>query len=210
MKVTLLSPGVILVTFPTQKELVLTMCRVQEFYEAHDSRLRGKNFTWAEFLDVFTSDDGTFTYFLDWAGFNIPGDVFNAWSVRAVGVSDREVELIDGVLSMKQQSAAFYIIGMLEEDTGVLDHEVAHARFYLDPLYNAKMQKLNDDLEPAIRKLMVWELLNMGYSPNVVEDELQAYLATSDADTMYDIFDMEADEYERVSKPYVEVFYAKS
>lgn len=211
MKVTLLSPGVILASFPRQKDLVLTMCRVQEFYEAYDARLRGQPFSWSEFLEVFTSDDGTFTYFHDWAGFNIPDNAFIAWASNVIDPSEREFKLVEAIRAIvTDDSMPFYVIAMLDEDTDVLDHEVAHARFYLDPLYHAKMQKLNADLDPDVSKLMTMELLSMGYSRDVFEDELQAYLATSNADDMNEIFGMAADVFERVSKPYIEVFYSKS
>ncbi len=77
MKVKPIYPNLYLYTFPNQYELASTFIRLQEFYESPYKEIKGKYFTSENFMDLYAKDqkDNKFTYFDDWNGFNIPGDI---------------------------------------------------------------------------------------------------------------------------------------
>lgn len=211
MNIKTISPGVMLVTFPNKKELTFTMCRVEEFYEAASDKLQGKVFTWPEFLDEFLDDKGNIDYFSFWAGFNVPGEVFNEWSYKFRDLSSREfrlIELVSTELSLHglTDSDKYYVIAAEENNSAVADHEMAHARFYVDAQYKDRMLTLNSQLDADVRKLLIDEFINLGYSQTVFEDEIQAYLSTSSYDYMKNRFNMSVDMYDKNTPAYIEVF----
>ena len=64
--------NIILIVFESQLELTKTMLRPQEFYESPE--FKGKAFLLKDFKEWYktTTPHKDFTYFSDWAGFNIP------------------------------------------------------------------------------------------------------------------------------------------
>jgi hypothetical protein len=206
MKIKTVLPNVFLVSFPNKKELTFTMCRVEEFYEAASDRLRGQVFTWPEFIDEFTDNEGHFDYFHSWSGFNVPGDVFVDWAVKFKDKSKQERDLYALVISKTYQLEKFYIIAAVESDTAVEEHEIAHARYYVDDMYRAAMLELNSKLDADARKLMTEEFTNLGYSATVHEDELQAFLSTSTYEYLEKRFKMPQEMFDRVTPAYIEVF----
>ncbi len=94
-----------------------------------------------------------------------------------------------------------YFIGMWKEIDNVLDHEVAHAFFATIPAYKAEQMKNLSEFPPDLYKEMSGKLVAMGYHPDVVQDEMQAYLS-SYVDNLEDVFDN--DTYKDYSSPFVE------
>ena len=207
MKIKEISPGVILLSFPTKKDLTFTMCRVEEFYEAASNKFRGQVFTWSEFLDEFMDDAGKIDYFHFWSGFNIPGHIYEEWSVKFKDLSKRELELIGAVDNIVgERDTKFYIIAAVEGEDSVEEHEIAHAKFYINNEYKKEMMKLNDNLYKSVRILMTDKFKELGYSTTVYEDELQAYLATSDTKYLMDRFKITEEAAKAVCPAYAEVF----
>jgi hypothetical protein len=68
---------IFLVTIKDQYDLAMTFCRLQEYYESPFKQVRGKTFTMTEFQRMYAKKfgDGVFTYPVDWAGFNVSGEV---------------------------------------------------------------------------------------------------------------------------------------
>ena len=203
-----LTPDIFFITFPNRKELTFTMCRVEEYYEAASDNLRGKVFTWPEFIDEFTTTDGHFDYFHSWSGFNVPGATFNSWATKFKDMSSRELELIRLVFASMQDytDSRYYVIATVEGDDSVEEHEIAHALYYVNDEYRSKMEKLNASLDVDVRLLLTNEFAILGYSHSVFEDELQAFLSTSDFEYMNKRFGMTEEMYDRVTPNYCAVF----
>jgi len=202
-----LTPEIFYITFPNRKELTFTMCRVEEYYEAASDNLRGKVFTWPEFIDEFTSNEGHLDYFHSWSGFNVPGATFNSWATKFKDMSSRELALIKLVMSsITNFNSRYYVIATVEGDNTVEDHEIAHALYYVDEEYKAKMDTLNSTLDDDVRLLLTTNFAKLGYSSTVYEDELQAFLATSKFEYINARFGMTEDMYDRVTPNYRAVF----
>jgi hypothetical protein len=69
-----------------------------------------------------------------------------------------------------------YVIGLY--NTKSLQHELQHAKYYLDEGYRRTVQEEWNALEPRIQTHITGFLTKLGYSPKVHLDEYQAYRAT--------------------------------
>lgn len=186
----------ILFEFKTQKELALAFCRVEEYYEGND-KVRGKFLTLESFIDAFMKDDGKLDYFHYWTGFNIPGNIFTEWSQK--NMSDRtiwEYELAQEVSRKIDFTKPYYVIGGKKGDMEVIDHELAHALYFMNSEYRAEMEELNYRFYKLVRSeysKMVKKLKKMGYGDNVIKDEVQAYMSTSGKKELVEKFDLDFD-----------------
>ena len=172
----------LLLEFNTQKDLALAFCRVEEYYEGQPKLNR--NYTsFVDFIDFFMKDDGSINYFNYWSGFNIPGDAYMEWSQQ--NMSDKtywELALAEEITKKLDLTEPFYVIGGKKGDMNVIDHEIAHALYYMDESYKAEMEEMNYNFFKQHRmqySKMVKALKKMGYGENVIKDEVQAYMSTS-------------------------------
>lgn len=183
-------PGVIHVRYAKQQELATAFMRMQEFYESSIEGFRGRYFTREAFKEAYMRDTGldTFTYCSDWAGFNVPGRTVNKF-IKKFDLDASEQRLVDAILEHKPARGRYYVIGTFENgaDSTVLDHELSHAFWELDPKYKIAMKKIAKGVSDQFRNKAMRELRAMGYCDEVLEDELVAYLSTS---TMPDITDL--------------------
>jgi hypothetical protein len=172
----------LLLEFNTQKDLALAFCRVEEYYEGNP-KVNGKYLSFVDFIDAFMTDEGKLDYFHYWTGFNIPGDIFMKWSQN--NMSDKtywEIALADAVYKKIDFTKPFYIIGGKKGDMEVIDHEIAHALYYMNEDYKNEMSDITYDFYKTQRSeytKTVKTLKKMGYGENVIKDEIQAYLSTS-------------------------------
>ena len=182
LKITGDALGIIHVHADTQAELCHAFVRMQEFYESPFPTIRAHHFTVEEFEAQYKGN-----YYADWHGFNIPGDVVRKFEAIFADLSESEKAILAAVKGLPR----FYIIGTHEpapdsDDEPLADviaHERAHARYYLDPSYrkavNEALTILKETHRSAVEKLVEW-LAKRGYSSEVVDDEINAYLATTD------------------------------
>ena len=71
-----------------------------------------------------------------------------------------------------------YIISYLDGDIDVIEHELRHARFYIDKEYHDRVQRSWDHLkhsDPKEYQRIIQELVRKQYDPRVFMDEFQAY-----------------------------------
>jgi hypothetical protein len=172
-------PGVIHLVFPTMKALTTSMFRMEEFYESPHAAIQGQYFSVATFLDVYADDDGDVRYFRWWDGFNVPRAAIDAFErlFRPQGLTERE----QVVLAVVHQQDARYLIATSEDtDTATVAHEVAHARWAVDPAYRAQCEQALTLLQGGTRRLIVRALLKADYPDDaaILEDEIHAYLMT--------------------------------
>ena len=196
IKSEIILPHLYLLTFETQYELCMSFVRIQEFYES--PKFRNKYFTLEEFIDYWAKEfgNGSFDYPARWNGFNLPSKVISKWYTLASDcgfIRNKEGDLLEtiGDLVCKEYeednilgSAKYYVIGInnehSEEKKKVIDHETAHALYYLYPSYKKAVNKLLKDLPKDISDVAAKHLLKIGYGKNVSRDEMQAYFSTND------------------------------
>jgi hypothetical protein len=184
----------LLLEFKTQKDLALAFCRVEEYYEGNP-KVNGKYLSFVDFIGAFMSDDGKLDYFHYWTGFNIPGNIYMEWSQK--NMSDKtywETALAQAISSKLDLSKPFYIIGGKKGDMNVIDHEIAHALFYMNDEYQDLMEEMNYEFYKQYRMQytkVVKKLKKMGYGDNVIKDEIQAYMSTSTKKELVEKFELD-------------------
>lgn len=209
MKVTNLSPQILLFEGYTQKELALTFFRIEEFYESPLSGLNGQKFSVFDFLYQSMDIDGNIDYFSFWAGFNFPGHIVKDWWNLHSDWTPYEEQLIRQIRLNVDTGKKFYVIGALEKDTETIDHELAHALYYMDNEYEKEIEDLNQEMIvfhlDQLQKMEDY-LLSIGYSKKVFYDELQAYLITEPKEALVEDFGVDYDKIEYMILRYKEVF----
>jgi hypothetical protein len=180
-----IKPNIFLLEFDHEYDMCMTFLRYQEYYESPSPKFRGKKFKILDFMRWYSLKfgNGNFTYPTDWSGFNLPDYVIR--KVYDLGIDDPNMydELMWSVYQECNQKSdgRFYIIGVVKGN-GALEHEIAHALFYVDAEYKRKVTKLVKAMPPEMRKVMNAYLLKVGYTPGVFIDETQANMATTTAD----------------------------
>jgi len=171
--------------FENQRDLVHSMMRIQEFYEGVDDTIRNNYFTLEEFMHHFTDENGVFNYATMWSGFNVPGSTVDEWyrifSSQTQGLTEKEKQLILELFQIKSVNKPWYLIATAKriDSPGIINHEIAHARYHLNKEYRNACDALINQIDPFELEYMQQCLIDIGYSPLVVNDEIQAYLSTS-------------------------------
>lgn len=76
----------------------------------------------------------------------------------------------------KRENKCKYVIGVYNINS--LQHELMHAKFYLDPIYKQQIIDEWNNLEEKKRNYLIAFIKKMGYSDDVIVDEYQAYKYT--------------------------------
>jgi hypothetical protein len=202
MKCKKLGKQLLLFTFKTQKEITMTFFRMEEYYESPIKGLYQNKFDVFDFLNESMDDNGHIDYFSKWIGFNIPGHSIRDWSeLHCPNYTPKEAEVLNHINSKVDTSQPFYIIAAKEGKTDVMDHEIAHALYYLDKYYKARMSGLVLHLKQHFPKHYIkmrnW-LKDMGYNKSVFTDETQAYLSTSTKKELVKKFAFTSTEYKEM------------
>jgi hypothetical protein len=203
-------PNCLLFLFDKQKDLALTFCRVQEYYESDNSNLKGQYFTFDEFINEMMDDIGNINYFNFWSGFNIPGEIFQNWK-NLIGdepLTNQEIDLLTEIQFSKINKDRFYIIGALKKDKNVINHEIAHALYYLNQDYKNEMVLLNTEFNQNYKKhynSLLKELKKLQYCDEVLQDEVQAYMSSSIKNELVNDFRMDYETLLPIIKKYRKV-----
>ena len=167
-----------LVKFSSQYAITSTLMRLQEFYES-PTKLKNHYFNLEEFMDDYAKKHGNFSYCEDWGGFNIPDFAIRKFeSIFAGALIKKEqafINLLANTIDGYYAGDKFYLIAVSEDE--YIDHELAHAFYYLIPKYK-KAMNLETRAYGDLKALHI-ALLSKGYSYANFFDEVQAYLATS-------------------------------
>lgn len=201
MKVKIYSENIIHLQFASQKELTMTMCRAQEFYECNSDKLRGKIFTFEELIDHYVDKEGYLNYFSFWTGFNIPGPVLEDF-FELFDLTDREKELRK--VTRKFKNKLYYVISTKISDKLTLEHELIHAHYYINPAYKQEVDVLIRHMDKDVKKDIVRGLKEWGYASNVINDEINAYMATSSHKYLIEELDLNKVRKEDM-KPFVDL-----
>ena len=156
--------------FDTQYALTSTFLRFQEHYES--PRFRGKIFKLEQFMDWYAQQKGSFTYYQDWHGFNLPSSAFAPFREgRFNPLLEKEQRLLR---LLAKEKGKFYIIATFKgDDPATLDHELCHALYFLDDTYRKGVLEIlkGKDVRPVHEYLK-----KKGYHRAVWADEVNAYL----------------------------------
>lgn len=173
-------PGIVHVVFDTQYELTSTFMRLQEYYESPYDNIRGKYFTTEKYMDTYAKHNGNFTYYTDWQGFNVPGNIVKQFFAEFGDLLDKEELLDELILENTDGSEDFYVLGtFVDGESHVMSHELCHAFWYLDEDFKTASLSLMSEIDVVTRQHTEQYLIGMGYGTNVIEDEMNAYLSTS-------------------------------
>jgi hypothetical protein len=162
--------GIYLLRFETQYELTSTFLRVQEHYES--PQFHGRIFTLEQYMDWYAAENGAFTYFQDWSGFNVPSTAFQPFYE---GKFDPLTRKEKGLLALfRNLQGRFYVIGIYDSGKkGTLTHELAHALFFIDDAYR---QAVREAMRGYNTSALEKKLIEAGYARHVIPDEVQAYI----------------------------------
>jgi hypothetical protein len=199
-----IQPKVWLVTMDNSYDLAMTFCRVQEFYESPFKEIRGKYFNMTEFQRMYSMKygDGSFTYPQDWAGFNVPSYIidkcYSDYDCRNCNYTLYDESFID-IWSEIKTDGKYYLIGAETKAQSTINHEIAHAFYYLYPKYKKAANEITDEIsDKSKNKIKNW-LLSIGYNDKVFNDELQAYL-TADLEKITEITEPSKKESKQLEK----------
>jgi ATP-dependent helicase/DNAse subunit B len=183
IKIEEIFPNIYVLIFDSRYELCMSFVRMQEYYES--PFYRNKVFTLQEYKKYWCKNfgHGKFTYPHFWNGFNMPIKISLRWE-KLFGdkygkFSPRERELLKAIHKCNPKG---YLIGVHTsggsyKDT--LNHEVAHAMYYLSSEYRRSCKRLIGNLSVRMVKKAKTKLKKLGYCSNVMVDEMQAYFSTS-------------------------------
>lgn len=185
MKVKEIYKNIFHVEANSQYELTSTFLRPQEFYESPFKDIRGKVFSLEYFMDRYAKEYGNFTYTTDWSGFNIPDYSLRAFFASFSELYDelliKEIKLKTLLQNSLKSNDSFYVIGTFKSDhPSTIDHELAHAFYYLNPEYKIKVDSVLAVMAakyPKVYAHMRKKMKDVGYGKNVIDDEIQAHLA---------------------------------
>jgi hypothetical protein len=207
-----LTSNIFYLKFKDTYDLCMHFLRYQEFYECPSSDFRDKSWCILDYIKWYSKKygNGSFTYMVDWAGFNIPGSVIK--KVSELGIPD--INKYDLVMQdiyqkcLQQSNEDFYLIG----STGsvlTLKHEIAHGFFSSNKEYKKQMTQLVNEL-PLDFKLRIFESLKkIGYTRKVYIDECQAYFCTGLIDefnNLFKEFKISSSEEIKIQKPFILIF----
>lgn len=195
--------GLWLVTARCQVDVGLLFLRYQEFYESPNKDFSGKKFQLVDYLKwqcTKKPKEYSFTYFDDYEGFNVPGDVLDqALKIRWDDTNRYDElmkEIVDRIKSVSGDK--YYLIGAASKNSGVIDHEIAHGIYYLSEDYKTAANELVNGL--GVNKYDLMDVLrDEGYGDNALLDEAQAYLSTGLTDGMWHM--------EKHRIPFMQLFY---
>ncbi len=168
--------GVVHLVYKTQDDLARAFVRIEEHYESPE--FAGKIFTLGQFRKWYSETYGAWTYYEDWCGFNVPRRAFKAFVDGMFDpLTKREQAILDLV---RYRQDDYYVIGTYEGgDEWVYKHELAHAMFHLSPEYRDDVCKLIESFGDSVVPLAN-VLRKQGYGENVIMDECNAYMTTSE------------------------------
>jgi hypothetical protein len=185
-----IKPNIYCVLVDDNYDRAMLFCRYQEFYESPHKKFRNKYFTWMEYMrhykDHWKKD--TFTYPIDWSGYNIPSNVLQ--QSHHLFCRDTEYDLIMNDIYWYCQKESkeknngkdtnWYLIGASSKDLRTLDHEIAHGLYFTNKDYKKDVSKLIKGIKQVHYDKLKKKLIKMGYvdDKKIINDEINAFMST--------------------------------
>ena len=150
-KVEVIDGNIIHLSFRSRKDQSLSMFRISEFYESPHMPRRGEYFSVEQFLELYTTDKGHLNYFNYWDGFNIPGDVINEFYMHFnKDLLKREARLQDLIWDSVNTFNDYYVISTVGKSKELFNHELSHAKYYLNESYKNEVNEYINTLPKDI------------------------------------------------------------
>ena len=177
-KIKEVKPNVFAVIVKDKYDRAMLFCRAQEYYESPSSKFRGKNFSIWDYMKWYHDQNHWgFSYGADWSGFNIPLKTVRECYNKLTKPETPYDKVMDEILNkLKSESKDSYIIGAKDTKGETFKHEVCHALYHTDKNYKKQMDALTHGLPKKYYNVFASNLVQMGYTTKVVDDEIQAYL----------------------------------
>lgn len=206
-----IKPNIFCVLIDDDYDRAMLFCRYQEFYESPYKKFRGKYFTWAQYMRFYKDSwkKDTFTYPIDWSGYNIPSVVIE----KGLNLFNKETEydeIMNNIfyycenypLKFNRPRTNWYLIGASSKDLKTLDHEIAHGFYASNKEYKMRMLYQLSLIPKRVMDKIDKKLIKMGYvnDRKILDDEAQAFLSTG----LYNGLDTK--EIKKYEKPFVKIF----
>ena len=157
------------------------LLRFQEHFESPE--FAGKIFTLGQYREWYTKKRGTFSYSEDWVGFNFPSSVLKPFVDGLFDpLTKDETKIVD---FFRNKEGDFYVIGA--NDPSAMDHEICHGMYFVNGEYRDAMLKA---MEPFLQRDDVsrfLEEIRKHYAEVNVMDELHAYHAVKNAESLFGV-----------------------
>jgi len=168
--------NIVVLRVDKQYLLASTFLRMQEFYESPE--FKDTVIDLEEYMDWYADEYGNFTYYSDWSGFNVPGQIVRRFfELHMDTLSKKEADMYELLLPWIDDIEKFYVIGVCSDD--VMRHELSHAFYHLETLYKKNMTNLLKQVPKEFKHHCHRVLQEKGYHPTVFDDECIAYFATN-------------------------------
>ena len=174
--------------FDDPARMALTMMRFQESYESPE--FRGRVFSREEFEQWYAARKGSFTYAQDWGdGFNMPSSALVPfYEGKFDSLTADESSFLRYFETVKDEP--FYLIATATSSAnGTLDHEIAHALYFLNPDYKGAVDTILSRIDtPSVKRFLA--TVYGDYHEAVLDDEAHAYLGHSSEHLEHDGLDL--------------------
>jgi hypothetical protein len=170
-------PSIFAVVIKDKYDRAMTFCRVQEYYESPSPKFRGKEFSIWDYMKWYHERYGRgFSYGHDWSGFNIPVKVIRECYNKLNKYESPYDKIMGNIIHKLAVYREGYVIGCGDTKGDIFKHEVCHGLYYTNKEYKKKMDALTKGLPKKYYNTFKKNILDMGYTTKVVDDEIQAYL----------------------------------
>jgi hypothetical protein len=187
-KIKEVKPNIFAVIIMDKFDRAMTFCRVQEFYESPSSEFRGKNFSIWDYMKWYNDEyECGFNYMNDWSGFNVPLKVaINCFSKLKKKETPYDDVMQEIILKIEQlmfhkrgvRDYNAYIIGTSDWLSTTFEHEVRHGLYSTNKEYQTSANEIVQSIDVEDYRTFKYNLIGMGYTEKVIDDEIQAYLST--------------------------------
>jgi hypothetical protein len=185
-----IKPNIYCVMVDDHYDRAMLFCRYQEVYESTNKKFRNNYFTWMEYMRHYKNHwkKDTFTYPIDWSGYNIPSNVLQKCNHMFSGETEYDVIMNDIYFYCLTKTrdrnfgrvSDWYLIGASSKDLKTLDHEIAHGLYFTNNNYKKDVTKLIKGIKPTHYDKLKKKLIKMGYAEDrkIIDDEIQAFMST--------------------------------
>ena len=183
-KIKEVKPNIFAVIVKDSYNRAMLFCRAQEYYESPNKKFRGKYFSIWDYMKWYSSEYGRgFSYGTDWGGFNIPFDIMWECYENQNNLPDWETpydeymwEILVQIDNIRDENKKCYVIGAGDTTGWTFQHEVCHGLWYTNAAYKKEAKNVLRTIDPNDYQIFKQNLLDMGYTDKVIDDEIHAYL----------------------------------
>lgn len=179
-KIKEVKPNVFAVIVKDSYDRAMLFCRAQEYYESPNKKVRGKDFSIWDYMKWYSKEYGRgFSYGVDWSGFNIPFDIiwkcYNECEMETP-YDETMWEILVTIGNKCEPNKKVYVIGAGDTNGWTFQHEVCHGLWYTNSQYKKEAKSVLNTIDKNDYSIFKQNLLDMGYTDSVIDDEIQAYL----------------------------------